>query len=54
MRNGYIIDTLTYVGLKNIIRVGWKIIEMYEIVLYRKTLNPFEKDIEKNFKAKKL
>ena len=38
MRNGYIIDTLTSVDICEIVKIGGRVIEIYEGVLYRKTL----------------
>ena len=35
MRNGYIIDTLTSVDIQEIIKIGGKVIEIYEGVIYR-------------------
>ena len=34
MRNGYIIDYLTSVDLQEIVKIGGKVIEVYEGVLY--------------------
>ena len=34
MRNGYIIDTLTSVDIQEIVKIGGKVIEIYEGVLY--------------------
>ena len=49
MRNGYIVDTLTFVDIQEIIRVGGKVIEFYAGVLYRENfkLSPFKKVIDK-------
>ena len=49
MRNGYIIDTLTSVDVQEIVRVGGKVVEVYEGVIYRenfKMISPFRKVIE--------
>ena len=35
MRNGYIIDTLTSVDICEIVKIGGRVIEIYEGVLYR-------------------
>ena len=34
MRNGYIIDTLTSVDIQGIVKIGGKVIEIYEGVIY--------------------
>ena len=51
MRNGYIIDTLTSVDIQEIIKVGGKVIEIYEGVIYRKNfkVSPFRKVFDKLF-----
>ena len=51
MRNGYIIDTLTSADNQEIVKIGGKVIEVYESVIYRKTfkISPFRKVIEKLF-----
>ena len=51
MRNGYIIDTLTSVDIQEIIKIGGKVIEIYESVIYRETftVSPFRKVIDKLF-----
>ena len=51
MRNGYIIDTLTSVDLCEIVKMGGKVIEIYEGVIYRENFNisSFRKVIEKLF-----
>ena len=51
MRNGYIIDTLTSVDVQEIVKIGGKVIEIYEGVFYRESfkISPFRKDIEKFF-----
>ena len=45
MRNGYIIDTLTSVDIQEIVKIGGKVIEVYEGVIYRESfkVNPFRK-----------
>ena len=35
MRNGYIIDTLTSVDVQKVVKIGGKVIEFYEVVIYR-------------------
>ena len=35
MRNGYIIDTLTSVDIQEIVKIGGRVIEIYEGVVYR-------------------
>ena len=51
MRNGYIIDTLTSVDICEIVKIGGKVIEMYEGVIYRENfkISPFRKVMEKLF-----
>ena len=46
MRNGYIIDTLTSVDIQEIVKIGGKVIEIYECVLYQES--------SKNSPVKKL
>ena len=45
MRNGYIIDTLTSIDIQEIDKIGGKVIEIYEGVIYRENLkvSPFRK-----------
>ena len=43
MRNGYIIEHLTSVDIQEILKIGGKVIEIYEGVIYRE-----------NFKASKF
>ena len=49
MRNGYIIDTVTSVDVQEIIKIGGKVIEIYEGVIDREKfrVSPFRKDIDK-------
>ena len=49
MRNGYITQTLTTVDIQEIVKIGGKVIEIYEGVIYRETskMNTFEKVIDK-------
>ena len=51
MRNGYIIDTLTSVDIQEIVKIGGKVIEIYESVFYRENfkVSPFRKVIDKLF-----
>ena len=51
MRNGYIIDTLTSVDIQEIVKIGGKVIEIYEGVIYRENfkVSPFKKVIDKLF-----
>ena len=51
MRTGYIIDTLTSVDIQEIIKIGGKVIEIYEGVIHRENskISPFRKVIEKLF-----
>ena len=49
MRNGYIIDTLTAVHIQKNNKIGGKVIEIYEGIVYTKkfSVSPFEKVIDK-------
>ena len=51
LRNGYIIDTLTSVDIQEIVKIGGKVIEIYEGVIYRENfkVSPFRRVIEKLF-----
>ena len=51
MRNGYIIDTLTSVDIQEIVRIGGRVEEIYEGVIYRENfkVSPFRKVIDKLF-----
>ena len=51
MRNGYIVDTLTSVDIQEIVKIGGKVIEIYEWVIYRENfkVSPFRKVIDKLF-----
>ena len=48
MRNGNIIDTLTSVDIQEIVKIGGKVIEIYEGVIYREhfKVSPFRKVID--------
>ena len=54
MGNGYIIDTLTSVDIQEIVKVGGRVIEIYEGVIYRENfkVSPFRKVIEKLFASR--
>ena len=54
MRNGYIIDTLTSVDIQEIIKIGGKLVQIYEGMIYRENfkISPFRKVIEKIFALK--
>ena len=51
MRNGYIIDTLTSVDIKEIAKIGRKVIQIYEGVICRENfkVSPFKKVIDRLF-----
>ena len=51
MRNGYIIDHLTSVDIQEIIKIGGKVTEIYEGVIYRENfkVSPFRNVIDKLF-----
>ena len=51
MRNGYIIDTLTCVDIQETVKIGGKVIQIYEGVIYREDFkaSPFRKVIDKLF-----
>ena len=51
MRNGYIIDHPTSVYIQEIVKIGGKVIEIYEGVIYRENfrVSPFGKVIDKLF-----
>ena len=54
MRNGYIVQTLTSVDIQEIVKIGGKVIEIYEGVIYRENykVSPFRKLIDKLFKLR--
>ena len=54
-RNGYIIDTLTSVDIQEIVKIGGKVIEIYEGVIYRENfkISPFKKVIDKLFELRR-
>ena len=51
MRNGYIIQTLPSVDIQEIVKVGGKVIEIYEGVIYQNNfkVSPFKKSIDELF-----
>ena len=51
MRNGYITQVLTSVDVHEIIKIGCKVVEIYEGVIYREIfeINAFQKVIDKLF-----
>ena len=51
MKNGYIIDTLRSVDICEMVKIGGRVIEIYEGVIYRENfkISPFSKVIEKLF-----
>ena len=54
MRNGYIIDTLTSVDIQEIVKIGGKVMEIYEGVIYKENfkVSPFRKVIDILFKLR--
>ena len=54
MRNGYIVDTLTSVDIQEIVKIGGKVIEIYEGVIYQENfkVNPFRNVIDILFKLR--
>ena len=54
MRDGYIVDVLTSVDFQEILKIGRKVIQMYEGVIYRENfkISPSRKVIEKLFGLK--
>ena len=54
MRNGYIFDTLTSVDIQEIVKIGGKVVEIYEGVIYRENfkVSPFKKVIDKLFELR--
>ena len=49
MRNGYILDTLTSVDIQEIVKIGGKLIKVYEGVIYKQNfkVSPFKNVIDK-------
>ena len=54
MNNCYFIDTLTSVGIQEIVKVGGEVIRFYDCVIYRENfkLFPSRKTIEKLFNSR--
>ena len=54
MRNGYIFDTLSSVDIQEIVKIGGKVIDIYEGVIYRENfkVSPFRNVIDKLFKLR--
>ena len=54
MRNGYIIDTLTSVDIQEIVKIGGKVVKIYEGVIYRENfkVGPLRKVIDIFFKLR--
>ena len=55
MRKGYITQVLTSVDIQEIVKIGGKVEEIYEGVIYRENykVNPFKKVIDKFFELRK-
>ena len=51
LRNGYITDTLTSVDIQEIVKIGGRVVEIYEGVIYRENFKtpPFRKFIKELF-----
>ena len=54
MRNGYIIQTLTSVDIQKVVKIGCKVIEIFEGVIFREKfkISPFRKVIDKLFELR--
>ena len=54
MRNGYIINTLTTVDIQEIVKIGGKVVEICEGVIYRENfkISPFKKVNDKFFELR--
>ena len=54
MRNGYIVDVLTSVDIQETVKIGGKVIEISEGVIYRESfkVSPFKKVIDKLFELR--
>ena len=52
MRNGYIVQTLTLVDIQKVFKIGDKVIERFEGVIYREKVSPFKKVIDKLFELR--
>ena len=55
MRNGYITQVLLSVDIQKIVKIGGKVIEIYEGVIYRESykVSPFKKVIDNLFELRK-
>ena len=55
MKNDSVIDTLTSGDIQEIVKIGGKVIQLYEGVIYRENfrISPFRKVIEKLFALRK-
>ena len=51
MRNGYIIQTLTSVDIQEIVKIGGRVVQIYEGVIYRENFKvcPLREVIDKLF-----
>ena len=51
MRNGYIIDTLTSADIQEIVKIGGRVVQIYEGVIYQEKfkISPFRKISDKLF-----
>ena len=51
IRNGFVLDTFISVDIQEIVKIGGKVIEFHEGVIYRENfkISPFTKVIEKKF-----
>ena len=54
MRNGYTTQVLTFADIQEIVKIGGKVIEIYEGVIYRENykVSPFKKVIDKLFELR--
>ena len=54
MRNGYIIDQLRSVDIQEIVKIGGKVIEVYECVIFGENFEviPFRKVLDKLFASR--
>ena len=55
MRNGYITQVLTSVDIQEIVKIGRRVIQIYEGVIYQENfkISPFEKIIDELFALRK-
>ena len=51
MRNAYVIDTLTSVDIQEIVKIGGRVVQIFEGVIYRENfkVSLFRKNIDKKF-----